>query len=74
MRLLTSPLTRAAYLWNDFPNSAHILTTLEVFFGAKTGVNTLRVEKTWEYPEYVLELQLEDGKKLPKGSPRSRRG
>ena len=35
---------------------------------------TLRSEKTWGCPAYVLDPKLQDGKKLPKWDPRTRQG
>ncbi len=47
---------------------------MEVFPSTKMDHNVLRSEKTWGCPAYVLDPKLQDGKKLPKRSPRTRQG
>jgi hypothetical protein len=65
----------AVYLWNRIPNSKtklapiDILTTLLHF-----GNNDLQRLHVFGCPVYILDPKLQDAKKLPKWSRRSRRG
>ena len=63
----------AAYLWNILPNRCHGLYPLEIYTAIKVDVGVLRSEKTQGCPAYVLDPKLQDGKKLPKWDPRTRR-
>jgi hypothetical protein len=74
MRLWPFALTHSAYLWNTLPNAEHGLSPVEIFTGTKMDPKALRSEKTWVCPAYVLDPKLQDGKKLPKWSPRTRQG
>ena len=73
-RLWPFALSHAAYLWNILPTGIHGLTHVEIYTGSKMNNKALRSEKTWGCPAYVLDPKLQDGKKLPKWSPRTRRG
>ena len=46
----------------------------EVFCGTKIGCRPLRRLKVFGCPTYVLDPRLQDGKKIPKWEPRSRKG
>ena len=61
-------------MWNVLPNGVHGLTPEEIYSGTKLDNKVLRSERTWGCPAYVLDPKLQDGKKLPKWSPRTRRG
>ena len=56
------------------PNRINGLTPSDIFTGTKMDNKNLRTEKTWGYPAYVLNPKLQDGKRLPKWSPRTRKG
>ena len=56
------------------PNGLNGLTPTEIFFGTKMENKALLYEKTWGRSAYVLDPKLQDGKKLPKLSPRTRKG
>ena len=74
MHLWPFALSHAAYLWNILSNGLNGLTPTEIFTGTKMENKDLRNQKIWGCPTYVLEPKLQDGKKLPKWNPRTRRG
>jgi hypothetical protein len=65
----------AVFLWNHLPNRTTRVSSMEVFSGScfPTG-EILKRCKLWGCPAYVLVPTLQDGKKIPKWHPRSRRG
>lgn len=68
-------LEHAIYLWNNVPNRDSRLAPLEIFTGCKFPSHAhLHHAHVWGCPVHVLDPKLQDGKKLPKWSPRSRRG
>ena len=68
-------LEHAVYLWNHLPKQHSLLASLELFSGTKfSSYNPLRRAHVWGCPVYVLDPKLQDGKKIPKWTPRSRRG
>jgi hypothetical protein len=68
-------LQHAVYLWNNLPNDTTNLAPLEIFTGIRFSNYThLRRLHVWGCPVYVLDPKLQDGKKIPKWEPRSRRG
>ncbi len=68
-------LEHAVYLWNNLPKKTSRLAPLEIFGSTQfSSYNHLRRTRVWGCPVYVLDATLQDGKKLPKWSPRSRRG
>lgn len=68
-------LEHAVLLWNNIPRKEHGLSPIELFSGQKVSdYELLRRMHVWGCPVYVLDPKLQDGKKLPKWSPRSRRG
>jgi hypothetical protein len=68
-------LTHAVYLWNNLPSKQSSLAPLEIFSRTRfPNYHHLRRLHVWGCPAYVLDPNLQDGKKLPKWSPRSRRG
>jgi hypothetical protein len=46
----------------------------ELFYSIKSDYQAIREAKCWGCPAYVLDPKLQDGKKLPRWSPRSRLG
>ena len=74
MRLWPFALTHAAHLWNILPNEKNGLSPTEVFSSTKMDNSTLRSERTWGCPVYVLNPKLQDGKKMPKWDHRTRQG
>ena len=64
----------AVYLWNHTPRMDTGLSPVEVFCQLKLDCGVLRGAKVWGCPTYVLDPALQDGRKLPKWKPHSRRG
>ena len=64
----------AVYLWNHLPRHDSLLSPAELFSATKDSNNRLQRSHVWGCPVYVLDPKLQDGKKLPKWNPRSRRG
>ena len=68
-------LDYAAYLWNNMPQKDSKMAPLELFGSLKfSSYGHLNRARVWGCPVYVLDPKLQDGKKLPKWTPRSRRG
>ena len=68
-------LEYAVYLWNNMPDKESLMAPLEHFASSKfPSYNHLHRAHVWGCPVYVLDPKLQDGKKLPKWSPRCRRG
>jgi hypothetical protein len=68
-------LEYAVYLWNHLPNKDSFLAPMELFASTKfTSYDFLHRMHVFGCPVYVLDPKLQDGKKLPKWSPRCRRG
>jgi hypothetical protein len=68
-------LAHAVYIWNHLPKRDNLLSPIELFSGTKVD-NYARLQRShvWGCPVYVLDPKLQDGKKIPKFNPRSRRG
>ena len=64
----------AVYIYNNTPKESSGLAPIEIWSGMKSDYNALRSAHVWGCPCYVLEPKLQDGKKIPKWQPRSRRG
>ena len=64
----------AVHLWNHSEGITSGMSPAEMFAGVKTNCSMLRSSRVWGCPVYVLEPKLQDGHKLPKWKPRSRRG
>ena len=58
----------------ETPNRETGVSPLELFSGCLIGCEHVRKAHVWGSPVFVLDPTLQDGKKLPKWSPRSRRG
>jgi len=66
-------LDYAVYLWNNFLNPESLMAPIELFASSKfTSYKHLHQMHVFGCPTYVLDPKLQDGKKLPKWSPRSR--
>ena len=63
----------ATYLHNHIPNQ-HGIAPVDLFFGSQVPKHKLRDLHVWGCPVYVLDPTLQQGKKLPRWEPRSRRG
>ena len=65
-------LKHAVYLWNFLPYQQTKLSPLELISGSCiTNYTHLQELHVWECPTFVFDPRLQDGKKLPKWSPRS---
>jgi hypothetical protein len=68
-------LEHAVFLWNNMPRHQSGLTPLELFTGMKQPQNgAILRSRVWGCPAYVLDPKLQDGKKLPNWTKRSRCG
>jgi hypothetical protein len=68
-------MDHAIYLWNHLPNEHTGVAPVEVFTGqVLDDFDFLKSVQVFGCPCYVLDPKLQDGKKLPKWVPRSRRG
>ena len=64
----------AAWLYNRIPQRRSGITPLEMVTRCKSDHRDLMRTHVWGCPVYVLEPQLQDGKKLPKWNRRARMG
>jgi hypothetical protein len=62
------------HLWNNTPKEGVGLSPEELFSRSKGDGSSMLNSHVWGCPTYVLDPKLQDGKKLPKWEPRSRRG
>ena len=68
-------LTHAVHIWNNLPKEGALLTPIELFSGMKQPHNgSLLRTRVWGCPAWVLNPKLQDLKKIPKWSKRSRCG
>jgi hypothetical protein len=67
-------LDYATWLYNHTPSSTHGWAPIELFCGVQFNCSHLQRVKVWGCPTYVLSPTLQDGRKIPKWAPRSRRG
>ena len=68
-------MDHAVYLWNNMPKSRDGHTPAELFSRTTTFEDdAISRARIWGCPAYVLDPKLQDGKKLPKWTPRSRIG
>jgi hypothetical protein len=68
-------LEHAVYLWNHLPSRDSLLAPMELFSGATfDNFDHIQKARVWGCPVYVLDPKLQDGNKIPKWDPRSRRG
>ena len=66
----------AVHIWNHLPRKETGMAPIEIFTGSKIPEDRepLKRSHVWGCPAYVLNPQLQDGKKIPKWVVRSRRG
>ena len=64
----------AVYLYNRLPNPETGLSPMEILTGTKWPAARFLDIHVWGCPTYVLDPTLQEGKKIPKWKPRSRRG
>jgi hypothetical protein len=64
----------AVYVWNCMPNMESGQSPIELFYGGKLDPGVLQSMHVWGCPCYVLDPRVQDGKKLPRWQPKSRRG
>ena len=67
-------LAHAVYLHNHTPDSDTKLSPEEIWCKTKSPHTDLARMHVWGCPAYVLDPRSQDGKKIPKWEPRSRRG
>ncbi len=67
-------LDHAVYLHNHTPNQQTSQSPEEVWTQSVDSHSALQHAKVWGCPVYVLDPRLQDGKKIPKWQPKSRRG
>lgn len=69
-------LDYAVYIYNHVPSKGKpgVPSPAEFFCGTKIGCRPLRRLRVFGCPAYVLDPRLQDGKKIPKWEPRSRKG
>ena len=68
-------MEQALFLYNHLPKERNGLAPVELFTGQKlASYDALTRARVWGCPCYVLDPRLQDGKKLPKFTPRSRHG
>jgi len=63
----------ATYIYNHLPND-HGIAPADVFTGSQIPRHKLRDLHVWGCPVFVLDPKLQQGQKLPRWEPRSRRG
>jgi hypothetical protein len=65
----------SVFVWNHLPNRISRLAPIEIFSRTRQSTSTvLQRCRVWGCPVYVLAPELQDGKKIPKWHPRTRRG
>ena len=64
----------AVHLHNNTPKAHDGLCPVEIWSTSKSNYSHLRNAHTWGCPVYVLDASLQDGHKIPRWNPRSRRG
>ena len=68
-------MDHAVFLWNSLPRKDSLVSPDELFSGVRfPDYSHLQRSHVWGCPVYVLDPALQDGKKIPKWKPRSRRG
>ena len=64
----------AVHLHNHTPRVHDGLAPVEIWTRSHSNHSALRHAHVWGCPTYVLDASLQDGKKIPRWDPRSRRG
>jgi len=64
----------AVYIYNHLPRKDLGLSPMDLYSGSKWPIDKVHDLHVWGCPLYVLDPAMQDGKKLPRWKPRSRRG
>ena len=64
----------ATYLYNRLPKDKNHHSPIEIFSGSKLETTWTKKSRVFSCPAYVLNPVVQDGKKLPRWRPKSRRG
>ena len=64
----------AIYVYNRLPKAPQGQSPLEIFTGAKQDNTWVNRSRVFGCPAYVLDPTIQDGQKLPRWKPKSRRG
>ena len=67
-------MTHAAHLYNHLPNRHSGVSPMELWTRTMSDHSVLTNSHPWGCPVYVLDPKLRGGQKIPKWSPRSKRG
>ena len=67
-------MTYAVHLHNHMPRSQDGLCPVEIWSRSKSTYSQLQNAHPWGCPTYVLDPRLQDGFKIPRWEPRSRKG
>ena len=67
-------LQHAVYLHNHTPSSKTCLSPIELWTQSKNSLSGITNAHPWGCPVYVLQPKLQNGQKIPRWDPRSRRG
>ena len=75
LKLWPLAMDYAVHIWNKTPNYENGLTPNEIIGQtSEPTFNTFKRAYVWGCPAHVLEPTIQDGQKLPKWSPRAKRG
>ena len=64
----------AAYIYNHTPKMESGVAPIDIFSRTTVPRQRLKDLHVWGCPTYILDPKLQDGKKIPRWKPRSRRG
>jgi hypothetical protein len=67
-------MSYAVHLHNHMPRRHDGLSPIEIWTKSKSNYSHLQNAHPWGCPTYVLDPRLQDGHKIPRWEPRSRRG
>ena len=65
--------TYAAYIWNHVPDPVTGISPADIWTRTRWPLHRLHQFHVWGCPVYVLDKAIQDGKKIPKWKPRSKR-
>ena len=65
--------TYAAYIWNHVPDPITGISPADIWTRTRWPLHRLHQFHVWGCPVYVLDKAIQDGKKIPKWKPRSKR-
>jgi hypothetical protein len=75
LELWSLALEHTVYIWNHLPQKDSLIAPVELFTGGNFGdFEHISRARVWGCPAYILDPKLQDGKKILKWDPRSRRG